>query len=506
VGNRKVDVAVFLLMAGGASAVHAADAAVACEALKGRAFEQTTITAAQAVAAGAFVPLEAALPGPPPPDYSKLPAFCRVQGSIRPTSDSDVRFEVWLPAQGWNGKFVQAGNGGAAGAIVHRSLAEVLARGYAVANTDTGHQGGGGDFSWAVGQPEKFTDYAWRAVHVLTGVGKSITTAHYGRKPSKSYWYGCSTGGRQGLKEAQRFPEDYDGIVAGAPASNWGPLMSLSIHVQQNMGGPQGLGVDKLGLLKEAAIAACDGRDGVTDRVITDPRRCDFDPAMLACKAGETANCLAPAEVEAARRIHAGVKGAQGKVYFPGTGPASEPLWAMYASPQFGIGTSYFRHVVAKDPGWDVNSFQVDRDVPRVIASSGEAVAMDPDLSAFVKRGGKLITYHGTIDGLIPFANSVDYYQSVAGKLGARMTASGIRFYAVPGMDHCSGGEGAFQVDWLGSLDQWVETGRAPDVLPGAHPGPGTAFTRPTCPWPQLPKYAGRGEVTDAANFTCSVP
>jgi feruloyl esterase len=265
--------------------------------------------------------------------------------------------------------------------------------------------------------------------------------------------------------------------------------------------------MDKLGLLKEAAIAACDARDGVKDRVITDPRRCDFDPAVLACKAGETKQCLAPAEVDAARRIYAGVKGASGKVWFPGTGPGSEPLWAAYASTQFGIGTSYFRNLVAKDPTWDPAGFDIDRDVPRIVASDGgQAVAMDPDLSAFVARGGKLLTYHGTTDGLIAFGNSVNYYESVIPKLGAKKTAEGIRFYAVPGMDHCSGGEGAWQVDWLGALDQWVETGHAPAALPGTQPAPGKAFTRPVCPWPQLPQYKGKGDTADAANYECAAP
>lgn len=497
------------LAAGGSSLLQAAEGPVSCEALKGRSFEQTSISDAQPVAAGAFRLPASTQPGPPPPDFSKLPAFCRVQGSITPTPDSDIRFEVWLPAQGWNGKFVQAGNGGAAGSIVHASLGEVLARGYAVANTDTGHQAAGGDFSWAAGHPEKLTDYAWRSVHLLTGIGKAITTAHYGKKPAKSYWYGCSTGGRQGLKEAQRFPEDYDGIVAGAPAANWGPLMSLAIHVQKNMNGPQGLGVDKLGLLKEAAIAACDGLDGVTDRVTTNLKACRFDPAVLACKPGESKQCLAPAEVDAARRIYAGVVDSEGKVYFPGTGPGSEPLWAAYAGGPFALGTSYVRNVVAKDPTWDPATFDIDRDVPRISAADGgQSVAMDPDLSRFIDRGGKLITYHGTTDGLISFGNTVNYVDSVKAKLGVAKTDQGLRFYAVPGMDHCSGGEGAHQVDWLGALDQWVDGGRPPDTLPGTHPAApqGKSFTRPTCVWPKLPKYKGAGDVADAANYQCAAP
>jgi Tannase and feruloyl esterase len=495
-----------------ACAAPATAAPVACEALKGQAFEATTIASAELVAAGAFKP---SMPGPPA-NYATLPAFCRVTGSIRPTADSDIRFEVWLPAAAWNGKFVQVGNGGAAGSIVHGALAQALARGYATANTDMGHEGTGGDFSWALGHPEKVTDYAWRSFHLLTGVGKAITAAHYGRQPAKSYWYGCSTGGRQGLKEAQRFPEDYDAIVAGAPASNWAPLMSLAIEVQRNMTGPRGLGIDKLALLKESAIAACDAADDVKDRVITDPRRCAFDPGSLACKAGETSQCLSPTEVDAARRIYRGVVDSKGKVRFPGTGPGSELQWAGYASPQFRIGTSYFGNIVAKDPAWDPASFDVDRDVPRISAAdAGATAAMDPDIGRFIARGGRLLTYHGTTDGLIPFGNSVNYFESVVAKMGAARVKDSVRFYAVPGMDHCSGGEGPFDVDWLGALDRWVETGRAPDALTGSHPAvvparpgapPSTPYTRPLCPWPQLAKYKGSGDTTDAANFQCAAP
>jgi len=217
-------------------------AGTACASLASRSFANTTIASAEVVAAGA---LSVPIAGPPglAADYSKLPSFCRVSGSIKPTADSDIRFEVWLPAERWNGKFLQTGNGGAAGALVHASMAEPLSRGYAVAHTDTGHQGGLGDFGWAVGHPEKLIDYQYRAVHELTVVGKAITAAHYGEAPDKSYWNGCSTGGRQGLKEAQRYPEDYDAIVAGAPASNWSALMSLSVLIQRNLG-PDGLGAD----------------------------------------------------------------------------------------------------------------------------------------------------------------------------------------------------------------------------------------------------------------------
>jgi feruloyl esterase len=412
---------------------------------------------------------------------------------------------------------MQTGNGGAAGLIIYASLADPLSRGYAVANTDTGHLGGGGDFSWAVDHTEKLIDYQYRAVHELTFIGKAITEAHYGVAPEKLYWNGCSTGGRQGLVEAQRFPDDYDAIIAGAPANNWTPLMSLSVHIEKNLG-PDGVGVDKLAVLKEAAIAACDAQDGVTDRVITEPGNCDFDPVVLQCRDGQTEQCLWPSEVAAAKHIYAGIVSEDGKVIMPGTGPGSEALWAWYASPYFNLGTNYFRNVVMNDPEWDPAAFDVDADLARAErADGGATAATDPDLSAFVASGGKLIIYHGTTDGLIPFGNSVNYYEAVFKELGENAVQDSVKFYLVPGMDHCFGGEGAFVVDWLTAMEEWVEQGRTPDVLDAAHPpampGPPGAppaqsqpFTRPLCAYPLVAKYMGNGDDADAANFECVAP
>lgn len=492
-------------------------APVACADLKSLSVPKTVLSVAAVVSAGAF-----RSPAPPafgpPPDYAGLPQFCRVAGAIRATAESDIRFELWLP-ENWNGKFMQTGNGGAAGAIVYDSLVDPLLRGYAVANTDTGHQGAVGDFAWAVGQPQKLFDYQFRAVHELTLVGKAITAARYGRQPNRSYWLGCSTGGRQGLKEAQRYPEDYDGIVAGAPASNWSPLMALSVVIQQNLGAG-GLAVEKLGLLKEAAIATCDAGDNVTDRVIANTGTCDFNPASLQCANGTGDQCLSPSEVVAANRIYRGAVDRLGGVVMPGTGPGSEPLWAAYAGPQFAIGTNYFRSVVMNDSRWDPATFDVDRDLARAeTVDGGAAKAMDPDLSEFVRRGGKLLTYHGTTDGLIPYKNSVNYHEAVMEEMGERRAANSVKLYLVPGMDHCAGGEGAFAVDWLTPLERWVELGEEPGALPAAHPGgvpagppgappgpPSEPFTRPVCPYPQVATYLGSGDVDDAASFACAVP
>jgi len=492
-----------------------APAPLNCEALLSLKIDRTTLSRTETVAAGAFKSPAAPLPGPPE-DFSKLPAFCRVVGSIHPAADSDIRFELWLPVEGWNGKFMQTGNGAAAGSIFYGSMIEPLTRGYAVANTDAGHQWAGGDFAWAVGHPERIIDYAYRAVHEQTITGKAITSASYGRAPTKSYFVGCSTGGRQGLKEAQRYPDDYDAIIAGAPANNWAPLMSLSILIERNLTGAEGLSVVKLPILKEAALAQCDAIDGVTDRVITEPGKCTFDPATIGCRDNGTKQCLSASEVAAAQRIYRGVVSRTGKTLMPGTGPASEPLWAAYASPQFHIGTSYFRNVVVHDPNWEPASFDVDTDLPRAEkADAGAADAMDPDLRKFTTHGGKLIVYHGTTDGLIPYGNSVSYYESVTAKLGAKKTAQSVRLYLVPGMDHCWGGEGAFVIDWLSALENWAEKGDPPGALhslhppfvpgpPGLPPSPSKPFTRPACPYPQVARYEGTGDTAAAENFVCA--
>jgi len=354
-------------------------------------------------------------------------------------------------------------------------------------------------------------------VHDLTVTGKAITTAAYGVAPRKSYWDGCSTGGRQGLKEAESYPADYDAIIAGAPASNWVPLMALSVEIQKNLG-PGGLSVDKLPLLKQAAIAQCDALDGVKDGVINEPKRCAFDPASLQCKSGGTTSCLSASEVAAARRIYRGIVDKNAKTWIPGTGPASELEWALYASPEFGIGTDYFRNVVMRDPNWKPASFAVDTDLPRAHqVDAGQADAMNPALGGFIARGGKLITYHGTYDGLIPSGNSVRYYESVRAELGSERTDEGIRLYLVPGMEHCDGGEGAFEIDWLTALENWAEKGQAPGALIGTHPSvmpgqpglppvQGKSFTRPVCPYPQVARYREGGDTAEASSFSCAAP
>jgi feruloyl esterase len=481
-----------------------------CETLAAIALPNTKVTMVERVEAGAFVapPLP---PGPPVSvDYSTLPAFCRVAATTAPTPDSAIKFEVWLPVEGWNGKFVAVGNGGFSGTIFHFDMAEPLRRGYAVAGSDTGHEGGLADASFAVGHPEKLVDFAWRAVHETTVKSKAMVTALYSKPPRRSYWVGCSTGGRQGLKEAQRFPDDFDGISAGAPANNWVPLMAYGATVQHLVTDPKsGLAPPQLTLLKEAAIAACDVRDGVTDRVVEDPRSCAFDPGALACTAGKSSACLTPSQVETARSIYAGIVNPRtGQKIFPGPAPAGELQWGAYAPGVFPIAANYWRDQVTGDPNWSPAKLDLDKDLARARSlDTAEVTATDPNLSAFVARRGKLLLWHGWTDGLIPAENTIDYYESVLATTGAEQVNDSVRLFMAPGVDHCSGGEGAFMIDTLGAIDTWVESGTAPEQLVASRPlSGGGRRTRPLCPYPQVARYRGQGSTDDASNFACEPP
>jgi tannase/feruloyl esterase len=478
-----------------------------CERLASLELPDMTVTLAELVPAGAFVPPDQQLPAQRPADYGGLPAFCRFAATIAPTEDSIIKVEVWLPVEGWNGKLVGVGNGGLAGAIFHFAMAEPLARGFAVASTDTGHEGGLADAGFAVGHPDKLVDFSWRAVREMTIKAKAVVAASYGTPARRSYWVGCSSGGRQGLKEAQRFPEDYDGISAGAPANNWLPLMAHSVKIQGAVTAT-GLAPPQLALLKEGAIAACDARDGVTDRVVNDPRTCSFDPGTLQCGSSGAASCLTLEQLAAARSIYAGVTNPRtNETIFPGPTPGSELQWSAYAPNAFPIGANYWRDVVAADPNADVANIDFDAELARALAAdlAGPAVTtVDANLAPFAARGGKLLLWHGWTDGLISAQNTIDYYEDVVATTGAATVKDSVRLFMLPGVDHCAGGEGAFVFDALGVLDAWVEDGRAPERIVASRPAAGGAErVRPLCPYPTVAKYDGAGNTDDAASFAC---
>jgi feruloyl esterase len=487
-------------------------AATSCENLASIKVPDTTITLAQTVAAGAFVP--PAIPGgrggfPGQADVFKdLPAFCRVAATLKPSSDSDIQIEVWLPASGWNGKFEAEGNGGWAGVVSIPAMAAAVRRGYATGSTDTGHVGGSGSF--ALGHPEKLTDFGYRAVHEMTVKAKAIVSVYYGNAPKLSYWNGCSSGGREGLKEAQKFPADFDGIIAGAPANYWTHLVSQSIWVGQAVHQEDASFIpqSKYKLIHDAAIEACDARDAVRDGVIENPLQCKFDPAVLQCKAGDAATCLTSAQVEAARQIYSPATNPRTKeTIFPGLMPGSEMAWAGLAGPQpLPIATDHFKYVVFNDPNWDYKKFNFDSDVALADkVDNGLINATGTDLKAFFGHGGKILQYHGWNDQLISPLNSINYYKSVQDAMGgADRVKNNYRLFMAPGMNHCAGGDGPSSFDAVKALEDWVEKGKAPERIVASHTTNGKADrTRPLCPYPEVAVYKGSGSTDDAANFVC---
>ena len=482
-----------------------------CGGLQALSLPDTTILSAALVPEGPFTPPAALTPlagaaAAATPRPFAVPAACRVVGRIAPA----IGFEVWMPVANWNGKFQAVGGGGFAGVISYGAMATALARGYATASTDTGHSTPGG--SWALGRPELVADFAYRAIHEMTVTAKAVVAAFYGKGPRLSYFVGCSTGGRQGLMEAQRFPSDYDGIVAGAPANFWTHLMAgtLAPAVATLKEPASHLPAGKLSLLNKAALAACDARDGTADGLIENPRACAFDPGALVCPGADSETCLTPAQLEAARKIYAPAVNPRTKQdIFPGMPPGSELTWtAVAGGPQpFPIPVEFYKYFVHADANWDWKTIDFDKDVAAADDKLAALMnATDPNLTAFRSRGGKLIMYHGWNDQLIQAGNSINYYNSVSQAMGAKETDDFARLFMAPGMLHCAGGPGPNSFDALGALEQWVEQGAKPASLIASHSTTGTVDrTRPLCPYPQVAAYQGSGSIDDAANFVCAV-
>jgi feruloyl esterase len=484
-----------------------------CGKLKTLELPNTQIALAEEVAAGRFSPPPGAVLIGPSVNFNDLPAFCRVAATSKPTSDSEVKFEIWMPVANWNHNFEGTGNGGWLGAIIYPALAEALRRGYAVANTDTGHVSGLMDGSWALGHPEKIVDFGYRAVHQMTVQGKAVVTAYYGENPTNAYWNGCSSGGKQGLKEAQQFPEDYNGIVAGAPANYWTHLTAATVWFGLLPLKTPGSAIpaEKFRLIHQAALDACDALDGVKDGVIDDPKRCHFDPRVLQCQAADTPDCLTGAQVETARKMYEHATTPAGVDFFPGFEPGSELVWGFLIGGRepSRIGSDYYTYVIHKDPRWNPRTLDFDKEVTLADkVDNGTINAINPDLRKFKAHGGKLIMYHGWDDALIPPQNSIDYYNRVLKVMsGPEKTTQFFRLFMVPGMGHCFGGEGTSNFDALRALEQWVEQGKAPDTILASHATMGkTDRTRPLCVYPEAAKYKGSGSTDDAVNFSCSQP
>lgn len=482
-----------------------------CESLSSLNLANTTITSAQSIAAGAFPSLRE--DGRIPEFLKKLPAFCRVQGTIKPSNDSHIEFEVWLPESSWNGKYQGVGNGGYAGQINYQSLAQALSSGYASSSTDTGHKGGSGDASFAAGHPEKLIDFAYRSVHEMALKSKAVIEAFYGAPARSSYWYGCSTGGRQGLVEAQRFPHDFDGIVSVAPVINPVPLSVSYLWIAQATlkDSASYIPASKYPLIHNAVLSACDAHDGLSDGIVDNPTQCRFDPEVLKCSGPETPTCLTASQVEAARKIYAGPKNprTQQQIY-PGLEPGSELLWAILAGGPgaISLADTYFKHLVFKDPKWDFRAFDFDTDVARADQfDNGLLAATDPDLSAFADRGGKLMLIHGWSDQFIGPRNTINYYESIIKKMGAAKTTDFVRLFMVPGMAHCSGGTGPSVFDAVEAMMNWVENGKSPEQIIASQVYDNKVDrTRPLCAYPNGARYKGSGSTDEAENFICIAP
>jgi Tannase and feruloyl esterase len=528
---------VTLLLACGTYGQSAAPAGQNCERLAQLELPGAKIVSAQTFTAGAFPPPQnmAFWMGESAAFYKTLAAFCRVVAEAKPNGDSSIKIEVWMPVEGWNGKLQGEGNGGFAGEIGHFGLGLAVQQGYAAVGTDTGHAAGGTDASWAIGHPEKVADYGYRGIHEMTRIAKEVIQAFYGSGPRRSYFGGCSNGGRQALMEAQRFPEDYDGILAGAPANYFTHLLTKALADAQatTLDQTSYIPSSKLPAIAGAVNAACDAQDGVVDGILNEPNKCKFDPAALLCKEGDSEKCLTTAQVTTLKKLYAGPSDAKGHVIFPGYVPGAEEGrggWAMWItgpapgkSLLFAFGGGYFSGMVYEKADWNYKDVTVDDALKAAEAKTAKSLdANDANLAAFKARGGKLILYHGWADPGISPLNSINYFESVGSRMGGKDRDAFVRLYMMPGVQHCGGGPGPASFgQYPGAdrkdaqrnvelaLEQWVEKGIAPAAMIATKyvdddPSKGVKMTRPLCPYPQVAKYKGSGDSNDAGNFVCA--
>jgi len=463
------------------------------------------VTHAGQVAAGAFAVPSGTVDGPPgaASPYAALPAFCRVAMTLRPGPKSDIRAEVWMPVAAWNGKLQVVGNGAFAGTVSYRALATALAAGYAAAGTDTGHTGPAAN---TFATEDATLDFAYRAIHETAVAAKRAVDQYYGAPPRLAYFSGCSTGGRQALTAAQRYPDDFNGIVGGAPAIFTTRQAFGQMWFYQAIAlGDGALPKEKLPLVHDAVLNACDGLDGAKDGVLENPLACTFDPAVLACAAGApSTSCLTAPQVDAVRRVYAGpANAATGEKIFPGLERGSELGWSPVP---VSYSVDYFKHIVFKNPSWDPATLNFGPDVAEAYPAAHQIFdANDPRLSAFTGRGGKLLMYQGWAEPGIPPRHIVNYYAQV--QTHTLDAATSVRLFMVPGMGHCGGGDGASTFDMVKALDAWVEGGKVPEQIPASRARNGKVDrTRPLCAYPRYARYSGSGSLDDAASFSCVMP
>ena len=448
---------------------------------------------------------------------ARVPEHCRVFGIIPP----EIRFGVHLPTN-WNTRFYMQGNGGYAGNAPEaettlRTAMRAVAHGFVAASTDTGHSAQTEPLgAFAYNNLQKEIDYGFRAVHLTTVTAKTLIESYYAAPARYSYWDGCSTGGRQGLMEAQRFPADFDGIVAGAPVLNFTDTQTAYIWNNQALARTP-LTESKVALVGEAVYNRCDAADGLADGLLADPRQCNFDPAadLLVCGNSRTADCFTSGEIETLTAIYEGPM-ANGHQLFPGQplGAETGGGWTNWivsdnrATISFRFSEAFFKYLAftPDEPDFDWHTFNFNTDPDRVTIRT-ILDATDPDLSAFHARGGKMITYFGWADAALNPIMGVNYYEKVEASLGAETTSEFYRLFMVPGMFHCDGGLGTDQFDAITPLINWVENGIPPDTIPAARVEAGAVTrTRPLCPYPEIATYTGLGSIDTAANFVCAAP
>lgn len=453
------------------------------------------------------------------PAAAGLPEFCRVTGQVQP----EVRFEVALPSV-WNKRLLMAGNGGYAGEDIDapgRAGARnaALRMGFTFAQTNTGHDARQEPLGSFALNSQKLFDYAFRAVHVTAETAKRLAEAYYGARPSRSYFQGCSTGGRQALIAAQRFPGDFDGIVAGAPVLDFsGTMMQYTSWARALEAGP--IPPSKLKLLAERIYAGCDARDGLQDGLIDDPRRCGFQPSrqLPRCTGSDGPDCFTAAQIQTLETIYSDLR-INGQRRYPGWPVSAEAAGANGRSGwdgwivregeptiAFRFAETFFRYLAfpQKDPNLQLHSVDVEREAPRLEWISRVLDATDTDLSGFRDRGGKLLMWFGWADPALNAARAVEYYEAVRQKMGPQ-TGDFFRLFMLPGVFHCGGGVGCDAFPRLAALIDWVEQGKAPGRLIAARIENGRVVrTRPLCPYPETARYQGSGSIDDAANFRCS--
>jgi feruloyl esterase len=428
---------------------------------------------------------------------------------MTPSSDSLIDTAVFLPTENWNGKLQVVGNGGWAGSVSYPAMAAALREGYATASNDTGHRaqdvGGGGMF--ALGHPEKITDFAYRAMHETVVKAKLITTSFYGRGPKYSYYNGCSTGGRQGLIEITKFPEDFDAASVGAPANPHVHLHAAGVErslelMKNNAPLTQG----KVETLHKAVMDSCDALDGVKDGIISNPEKCHYDPSALLCKAADGPTCLSSGELNTVKIVFGDVKTKKGDVIWTGYEPGTELQVGSLKNVPTGPGGVWdvIRILGHQDKDYDWHNFDLDTEVAQ--ADKAGIDVLTYDLSAFKAHGGKLLLYHGWADPSIPPGHTVLYYKEVLNKMGKKQD-DWFKLYMEPGMAHCGGGVGPDQFNKMGVIERWREAGQAPDSIIASHvTGSSVDMTRPLCAYPQVAVYKGVGSTNDAASFSCKLP